>query len=246
MDGWEVLLVGLTALGTSAISAVLGFGGGVVLLALMLVFLDPLVAIPLHAAIQIASNGTRTVIRRHDVDWGIVARSSLLLLPAGALTVPLARAAPEGVLQVAIAVTVLATTWIPERTTLEVPAPSPTAWIGIGAVVGALNPLVGATGPLFAPLFRAATTTRQRFVGTFAGTAVTGHLAKLVLFGAAGLAPTGRVPVVVAGIAGVVVGTELGSRALDRIDDARFRQMYLVAITAVAAHLLVDAVVGVG
>jgi uncharacterized membrane protein YfcA len=246
VDGWEVLLVGLTALGTSAVSAVLGFGGGVVLLALMLVFLDPLVAIPLHAAIQVASNGTRTIVRRHDVDWGIVARSSLLLLPAGALTVPLAEAAPEGALQIAIAVTVLATTWIPERTDLEVPALSPTGWIGAGAVIGALNPLVGATGPLTAPLFRAATTTRQRFVGTFAGTAVTGHLAKLVLFGAAGLAPTGRAPMVVAGIAGVVVGTELGSHLLDRIDDARFRTLYLSTITLVALHLVFDAVVGAG
>jgi uncharacterized membrane protein YfcA len=246
VDLGQVLLVGVAALGTSALTAVLGFGGGVVLLALMLLFLDPLVAIPLHAAIQVASNGTRTVIRRRDVDWGIVARASLLLVPAGALTLPLARSAPEGVLQAAIAVTVLAATWIPERTDLEVPAPSPTAWIGIGAVAGALNPLVGATGPLFAPLYRAASTTRQRFVGTFAGTQASGHLAKLVLFGAAGLAPTGRAPMALAGIVGVVVGTELGSRVLDRIDEARFRTLYLVAITAVAVHLVLDAIAGVG
>jgi uncharacterized membrane protein YfcA len=127
-----------------------------------------------------------------------------------------------------------------------VPAPSPTAWIGIGAVAGALNPLVGATGPLFAPLYRAASTTRQRFVGTFAGTQASGHLAKLVLFGAAGLAPTGRAPMALAGIVGVVVGTELGSRVLDRIDEARFRTLYLVAITAVAVHLVLDAIAGVG
>lgn len=241
-----MLLVGVTALGTSALTAVLGFGGGVVLLALMLLFLDPVVAIPLHAAIQVASNGTRTVIRRHDVDWGIVARSSLLLLPAGALTVGVARSAPDGVLQLAIAVTVLVATWVPERTALEVPAPSPAGWVGVGAVAGALNPLVGATGPLFAPLFRAASTTRQRFVGTFAGTQVAGHLAKIVLFGAAGLAPTGKVSLVAAGIAGVVTGTELGSRVLDRIDEARFRTLYLASITAVALYLVVDGLAAVG
>jgi uncharacterized membrane protein YfcA len=246
MDGTEVLLVAVGALATSTLTAVLGFGGGIVLLALLLLVVDPVVAIPLHAAIQVASNGTRTVIRRHDVDWGIVGRSSLLLLPAGALTVPLARAAPEAVLQVAIAVTVLVATWVPERTALEVPAPSPAGWVGVGAVAGALNPLVGATGPLFAPLFKAASTTRQRFVGTFAGTQVAGHGAKLVLFGAAGLAPTGHLPTVAAGIGGVVVGTELGSRVLDRMSEQRFRSLYLAAISAVAVYLVVDGVVGAG
>ncbi len=246
MDGSEVLLIGSGALLTSALTAVLGFGGGIVLLALLLLVVDPVVAIPLHAAIQIASNGTRTVIRRHDVEWGIVARSSLLLLPAGLLTVPLARAAPEAVLQVAIAVTVLVATWVPERTALEVPAPSPGGWIGVGAVAGALNPLVGATGPLFAPLYKAASSTRQRFVGTFAGAQVAGHLAKLVLFGAAGLAPTGHLPAVAAGIAGVVVGTELGSRVLDRMSEQRFRSLYLAAITGVALYLVVDGLAEAG
>ncbi len=237
-----MLLVGLGALGTSALTAMVGFGGGLVLLALLLLFVDPLVAIPLQAAIQVASNGTRVVIRRHDVDWRVVGLTSLLLLPAGALTVPLARAAPEGVLQAVIAVVVLLGTWVPERTDIEVPAPSPAGWVAVGGATGALSPLVGATGPLFAPLFRAAATTRQRFVGTFAGTQVAAHLAKLALFGVAGLAPTEHLPAVVAGIAGVVVGTHLGSRVLDRMSETRFRTLYLGAITVVAAYLLVDAV----
>ena len=94
MDLGTALLIGLGALGTSALTAVLGFGGGVVLLALLLLFVDPVVAIPLHAAIQVVSNGTRTVIRRHDVDWAIAARFSLLVLPAGALLIPLVTVAP--------------------------------------------------------------------------------------------------------------------------------------------------------
>lgn len=241
MDVGTLLLVGLGAVATSALTAVLGFGGGIVLLAVLLLFLDPLVAIPLHAAIQICSNGTRTVIRRRDVEWGIVARSSLLLLPAGALTVRLATAAPEDGLQAAIAVTVLAATWIPETAKRPLPAPGPAGWVAVGGVLGALNPLVGATGPLVAPLYRAASRTRQAFVGTFAASQVAGHAAKLAVFGAAGLAPTDHVPAAAVGIAGVVVGTQLGSRVLDRLSEARFRRLYLVAITVVALHLLVDA-----
>lgn len=244
MDATTVLLIGLGALATSALTAVLGFGGGIVLLAGLLLVVEPIVAIPLHAAIQVVSNGTRTIIRRRDVDWAIVARTSLLLLPAGALTIPLARAAPAAVLQALIAVTVLAATWIPERTERALPVPTGAGWIAVGGVLGALNPLVGATGPLVAPMFRAASRTRQAFVGTFAGSQVAGHLAKIVLFGAAGLAPTGHLPAAAAGVAGVVVGTHLGSRVLDRMSERRFTSLYLWAITAVAAYLLVDAARG--
>lgn len=237
-----MLLVGACAFATSALTAVLGFGGGIVLLAVLVAFVDPLVAIPLHAAIQVVSNGTRTVVRRRDVDWRIVWRTSLLLLPAGALTLSLARQASDAVLQAAIAVAVLAATWLPVWFSRPLPAPSPRAWIGIGGVLGALNPVVGATGPLAAPFFRAGTADRLGFVGTFAASQVAGHLAKLVLFGSVGLLPVTQAPAAAAGIVGVIAGTWVGSRILDRMPERRFDRIYLVAITLVSAWLLVDAV----
>lgn len=236
------MLIGLAALVTSALTAVLGFGGGVVLLALLLLVVDPVVAIPLHAAIQVVSNGTRTVIRRHDVDWSVVAPFSLLLLPAGALAMPVVTRAPQAALQIAIAVTVLVTTWLPDRLGRTLPHPGSVGLVGAGAVTGALNVLVGATGPLQAPLFTAATTGRLAFVGTFAATQTTGHLVKIALFGLAGFAPTQYLPAAIVGMAGVVAGTHLGSRALDRMPDAQFSRLYLAAITAVSLHLLIDAV----
>lgn len=244
MDVGSVIGVGVAAFCTSMLTAIVGFGGGIVLLAVLLVAVEPTVAIPLHAAVQVTSNGTRTWIRWRDVDWSITWRSSLLLLPAGALAMPLVVAAPERVLQGLIAVVVLAATWVPERTASDLPAPSPRGWIGAGAVAGFLNPLVGATGPLFAPFFRAATRTRLAFVGTFAASQVSGHAAKLLLFGVAGLAPTDHLPEVAAGIVGVVAGTAVGSRILDRMSEVRFRTLYLAAITLVGLYLLVDALVG--
>lgn len=238
-----VLLVGIVAFLTSALTAILGFGGGIVLLAVLVAFVDPLVAIPLHAAIQVVSNGTRTIVRRRDVDWSIVWRFSLLLLPAGALTLSIARDAPAAALQVAIAIGILTATWLPHWFDRPLPPPRPAGWIGLGGVAGALNPVVGATGAMVAPFFRSATRDRLGFVGTFAASQVAGHAAKLVLFGSLGLLPASQVPAAVAGIVGVVVGTWLGSRILDRMPERRFERIYLVAITAVAVWLVADALV---
>ncbi len=244
MSPIELVLVGVAAIVTSAMTAIVGFGGGVVLLALLLLWVDPIVALPLHAAIQVVSNGTRVLIRRRDVEWPITLRACSLLLPAGALAIPLVVRAPTAALQASIAVAVLAATWVPERTSLEVPALSTRGWLVYSAGIGALNVIVGATGTLQAPFVRAATADRRRFVGTFASIQVTGHLTKLVLFGVAGFALRDYLGAAATGIAGVITGTVLGSRVLDRMPEAVFRRLYLVAITLVCIQLLVDAAVG--
>ncbi len=244
MDVGLTLLVGLAALLTSALTAVLGFGGGIVLLALLLLVVEPVVAIPLHAAVQVVSNGTRTLVRRADVDWTIVARFSLLLLPAGALVLPVVTSAPERLLRVAIGVTVLAATWLPERAGRPLPRPTTPVWVAAGAAIGGLNVALGATGPLQAPLFRAGTDTRLAFVGTFAASQTLGHLAKIALFGIAGFAPTEHLAPIAVGIAGVVAGTHLGSSLLDRMPEARFRRLYLTAITAVCLYVMIDGLLG--
>lgn len=240
-DPWIVIVVAVAAFATSAMTAVVGFGGGLVLLAVLVLWLEPVVAIPLHAAIQVVSNGTRTWIRRRDVDRSVVVPFSVLLLPAGAIALPVVVRAPESALRVAIAATVLAATWWPELRGSTMRPPSWRGWVGVGGVVGALNVVVGATGPLQAPLFRAATSTRQGFVGTFAASQVAGHLAKIALFGVAGLAPTQYAAAAVAGVIGVVAGTTLGSRVLDQMPEQGFRRLYLTAITAVSLYILVDA-----
>jgi uncharacterized membrane protein YfcA len=244
MSPIEVLLVAVAAVLTSTLTAMVGFGGGVVLLALLLVFVEPTVAIPLQAAIQVVSNGTRAAIRRDDIEWRITWPAAALMLPAGALAIPLVVRTPEAALQAIIAVAVLVATWVPERTSLDVPALSTRGWLGFGAVTGALNVVVGATGPLQAPFLRAATSDRLGFVGTFATVQVAGHLCKIVLFGIAGFAIGDYWGAAIAGIAGVVVGTNLGSRVLDRMPEAVFRRVYLVAITLVGIYLLDDAALG--
>ena len=61
MNPQEISILAGAALATSMLSAIVGMAGGIILLSVMLLFLDPLVAIPLHGVIQLISNGSRTV-----------------------------------------------------------------------------------------------------------------------------------------------------------------------------------------
>ena len=68
MEGTDLAILSAVALATSVLSAVVGMAGGITLLSVMLLFLEPLAAIPLHGVIQLVSNSSRAVIqRRHRV-----------------------------------------------------------------------------------------------------------------------------------------------------------------------------------
>jgi uncharacterized membrane protein YfcA len=156
LGGFEIAILGAAALATSVLSAIVGMAGGITLLTVMLVFLDPLVAIPVHGAVQMVSNSSRAVIQRRHLRWGIIARYALLLLPMGFVGLPIAQALPPVATKVVIGLFVLVATWSPGALLLgthpEATNPNRRFFM-LGGVVGALNVTIGATGPLIAPFF---------------------------------------------------------------------------------------------
>ncbi len=241
MEPLTVWLLCGAALLTSGVSAILGMAGGIMLLAIMLLFLEPAEAIPVHAIVQLASNSSRAVVHARAVRRDLVLPFALLLVPAGALTLPLAQHAPAEMLRLAIGCFVIVATWQPRWLLLgldptRLPLRPRFALVGAGS--GALAPLVGATGPFIAPFFLGIGLNRFELIGTKAACQVLGHLAKLVLFGLAGFAFLAFAPLVLAMSASVVVGTAAGTRALRRLDDARFTQLYKLTLTAVACRLV--------
>jgi uncharacterized membrane protein YfcA len=226
---------------TAGVSAVLGMAGGIMLLAVMLLFLDPTVAIPIHALVQLASNSSRTVIHARSVRRDLLFPYVLLLLPAGALTLPLVQFAHADALRLGIGIFVLVATWRQRWLLLGVdpnlfPVRPRFALVGAGA--GAIGPLVGATGPFIAPFFLGIGLTRFELIGTKAACQATGHLAKMVLFGIAGFAFLEYAGLMLGMAASVIAGTWLGTRLLKHIDDDRFTQLYKLTLTVVALRLV--------
>ena len=64
---------------TAMMTSIAGAGGGTVLLAAMLQFMNPAEAIPVHGVIQLSSNLTRVWLLRKYVNWKIILKFSLLL-----------------------------------------------------------------------------------------------------------------------------------------------------------------------
>ena len=242
MSGAELAILCAACFATSALSAVIGMAGGIALLSVMLLFMDPLEAIPLHGVIQLVANGSRAVAQRRDIDWRIAGRYAALLLPAGLVGVRVALGMPPQLIKALIGAFALLATWRPQWLNLGKRAGGDAGlgrFVWLGAAVGFLNSVLGATGPLIAPFFLNLGLTRQALIGTKAACQTLGHVSKTLVFGSVGFAFGEHVPLLAALSLTAIAGTWLGTRLLDRVDEEQFQVLYKGVLTLVALRLLV-------
>ncbi len=238
----DLLVLALAAFATSALTATVGVGGGAILIAVMVVYWEPLLAIPLHGAVQWVSNGSRALIQREHVRWSVLLPYALLLVPAGALGLWVATSVPADAIRAAIGVFVLLALWAPRALLLGVDPsglPENRRFFLLGGLAGFLNTTVGASGPMQGPFFRDIGLTRHGIVGTFAACQVLGHSVKIALFVAAGLSFAEHLPALLLLGACVLAGTLAGSRLLDRVSEPVFLGLYKVSLTLLALRLAV-------
>jgi len=239
-ESMAVLIV--AAFLTAALSAIVGMAGGITLLAIMLLFLEPLIAIPVHGVVQLVSNGSRAWIQRAHIRRDIAWRYALLLLPMGFAGLVVAENLPPEVMRASIGVFILLATWAPRFLLLGAhpeDAGMQRRFVTLGAVAGFLNVSIGATGPLIAPFFLNLGLTRFALIGTKAACQMLGHLAKLFVFGTVGFA-FGQYALLLALLAAVVIsGTWVGSQLLRRVNERAFTILYKSVLTLIALRLVV-------
>jgi uncharacterized membrane protein YfcA len=246
-----VILAG-AALITSIISAIIGMGGGILLLAVMLCFLDHANTIPAHGAVQLVSNGTRLLAFRKHIHWPTLSRFVMGAVPgaiAGTLLIRWLRAdhmaTTEPFLKLGIGAYVLIITFLRKPPTTpgsDATARQPFALFG--ALSGLLGLTIGAVGPLIAPLFLSTGFAKERVIATKATCQACIHFVKIPALLATGLVNYSELSVVIVVMSLMVIpGTLLGRRLLQHVSETQFVVLYKVALLVAGLKvLLVDGV----
>lgn len=238
MDG---LLLAALAFVSSTLTAVVGVGGGVLLIAVMPGFVPPAALVPLHGVVQLASNASRAAFAVGQIDWRI-----LRLYAAGALVgallgyrfVPLV---PTRSAMLVLGLFVLVTTWLPRpRSGVSLPG----TFVTLGVVQTFVSLFVGAAGPLSPPVLLRAGLERDRLVATHAGLMTLLHLLKALVFGMLGFAFAPHAGVLAGMVVGVTAGSWLGTRLRRRVPHERFRQVLRVVLTLLALRLILGLGIG--
>ncbi|HEV7276165.1 MAG TPA: sulfite exporter TauE/SafE family protein [Devosiaceae bacterium] len=228
--------VGLVVLSfvTSAITATFGLGGGAMLIAVMVLVLPPVVAVPVHGLVQFGSNAGRAILMRAHVQWRF-AGYFLLGSAAGALLGGrVATMLPEAVFTALIAIFILWSAWAPKPSGT---ARGPLATAAAGLVTAAIGMITGVSGPLVIAFLRFLPD-RHQIIATHALLMTAQNAFKAVAFAAFGFAFVPYLPLVALMVATGFAGTWTGRRLLARVPEQGFRWGFRIILSLVAVNLL--------
>ncbi|WP_034592823.1 sulfite exporter TauE/SafE family protein [Hamadaea tsunoensis] len=221
MNVWQVLGASAAAFLLALLSAVAGFGGGVLLLPVFTALFGLRTAVPMLTLTQLSSNGSRVWLNRKDIRWPLVGWFALGAVPLAVAGGLLLAHAPLGALKRMLGVFLIGVVvWRHLRR--DPGKPGDKAFIGVGAASGLGSALLGSVGPLTAPFFLAYGLARAAYIGTEAASALTMHLAKLGAYGAGDLLTR---TVIVYGVVltpATLAGAWVGKRIVGRISDRVF------------------------
>lgn len=231
----ELVLASLAAFALAVLSAVAGFGGGVLLLPVFTALFGLRIAVPMLTLTQLSSNGSRVWLNRADVNWRLVCWFALGAVPlaaVGGLALAQAPLAPLKRLLGVFLIGVVA--W---RRLQPTPAkPRDEVFVAVGAASGLGSALLGSIGPLTAPFFLAYGLTRAAYIGTEAAAALTMHVTKIASYGVGDLLTTDVLIYGVALTPATLAGAWVGKRLVGRISETTF--VRLVEAGLVAAGVL--------
>ncbi len=225
MEGFVWIVAG-AGLVTSAISAVFGMAGGMILMGIYAAALPVQAAMILHGVSQLFANGFRAfLLRRHVFGAGLLwyalgAAASLAVFAVLAIVVE------RPIVFLLLGGIPLALSALPRRFAPRFD--SPLAATCCGALVTVANLLAGVSGPLLDVFFVRAELDRFSVIATKAFTQTASHALKILYFAALvpgstdGLElPVWIYPLL---IGCAFVGTRLGGRILESMGEAGFRR----------------------
>ena len=244
----ESIILIVAAFITSSISAILGMGGGIILLGIMaLIIPEGYLVIALHGIIQLVSNSTRSFVFRKDLKRDIISQYFLGALIGMFLSgliifvlirlfqVDSANEIKVEFLKPLIGVFIL---WY-----LFLRSPkkekSVESYFGVGGIGGISSVFIGATGPLIAPFFLDNRLTKENIIANKAACQVITHLGKIPLFIFFFNVNyienyTLLLPLMIA----VFLGTNFGKKILGFIPDNIFRMLFKYSLTIISLRLI--------
>lgn len=235
MDGLTTSLLVAIAFGGAFITASMGIGGGVIMIAFMATLMPAPAVIPVHGVVQVGANITRGVIQRAHIDWKtslyFILGSIVGVILGGSIVVTL----PTDVLRAGLGLFILYTVWGPK---LKLVAEGYFTVSLIGLVASFLTMFFGATGVFIAGLLNQRGYAPQQFIATHAVCMGAQHMLKIVVFGFLGFAFADWLGLIVMMLAGGLAGTLLGSLVLNRLPRAVFAGGLKLILSLLALNLL--------
>ena len=229
------LILALVTFLTSTITAVVGIGGGMMLIAIMPLFLPLNALIPVHGLTQISSNLSRAVFGYKDVQYEVIPKFLIgSFIGIGIFTGILNLISLEYV-PLFIGAYILLSLWSAK---FNEKIKKYENYFLAGFFQTGLSMVVGATGPLTMTLLLKDYKDKDKVVATSAALMSITHILKVFVFTYFGFVFFDYIEIIFAMIIGSIAGSWLGTKLRDKIDAKKFTIVLKVLLTVLAIKVI--------
>ena len=217
------------------LAAIVGFGGGMLLIAILPAFLSPNLIIPIHGLVQLASNSSRMLFSLKHVRWELLPRF-LVGSVVGALMIGygLSHISMEYV-PVAIGLYILLNLWS-RRFSASVSRYE--SYYLIGFLQTGLGLVVGATGPLSLSVLTKQLKSKDDIIATSSLFMTISHLAKIPVYLSLTESIFSDLSLIVYMVMGAILGSFLGTQLRLSTSNGYIVKIIKVLLTLLAVKMI--------
>ena len=236
---YDNLLLTLLSFFTAMMTSIAGAGGGTVLLAAMLQFMNPSEAIPVHGVIQFTSNIARTWLLRKFVKWSIILKFSLMIPLGVYIGLEIFQNINAEDIKKLIGSFIIIALILQNIKFIKNFIISSNWYYIVGLFTGILNILVGVIAPLLAVIVKQSINEKKSIVGTLGYFGLVGNFTKIIGFSLIGFSFLEYIDTFLLMIPATLLGSRIGQYLLDKISNKLFFYIFQIILIFLALRLLI-------
>ena len=235
---YDNLLLTLLSFFTAMMTSIAGAGGGTVLLAAMLQFMNPSEAIPVHGVIQFTSNIARTWLLRKFVKWSIILKFSLMIPLGVYIGLEIFQSINAEDIKKLIGLFIIIAIILQNIKFIKNFIILSNWYYIVGFITGILNILVGVIAPLLAVIVKQSINDKKSIVGTLGYFGLVGNFTKIIGFSLIGFSFIEYINTLLLMIPATLLGSRIGQFLLDKISNKLFFYVFQIILIGLALRLL--------
>lgn len=235
------MIIAFITLLTSMIAAIVGFGGGMLLIAILPFFIAPNLIIPIHGITQLASNSSRMLFSFQNIRWQLLP-AFLIGSIFGAVAIGLGLSyLPMEYVPLAIGGYILLNLW---STRFSKFISKYENYYLIGFLQTGLGLVVGATGPLALTVLTKELKSKDEIIATSALFMTISHFAKIPVYLAVTNSLLSNVLLIIWMVVGAVLGSFLGTKVRVEANNEFIIKAIKWLLTLLAIHMICSVLLG--
>ncbi|MDG1847040.1 MAG: sulfite exporter TauE/SafE family protein [Candidatus Marinimicrobia bacterium] len=245
----EYLYLIVASLFTSTISAMIGMGGGIILLGIMaLVIPEGYLVVALHGMIQLVGNSTRAFVFRNAIKKdlvfnyfsgsiiGSIISISIIIALINLYKVESANQITFDYLKPLIGIYILWFVYLRKKEDIK-----KHNFFYVGILGGLTSIFIGAVGPLIAPFFLKINLKKEEVIANKATCQIVSHLGKVPIFiYYFELDYSKHLELLLPLMISVYFGTLIGKKLLGVISEKTFKILFKICLSIIAVRLIID------